>query len=126
MKLLSVNNIILLHEKLIKATGGSFGTRDIGLIESALNRGLMTYDKIDLYPSIIEKIAVITHSLISNHGFIDGNKRIGIAVMIMLVKINNIEIAYSQQELIDLGLKTAAGLLKEKDISNWIEKHMKD
>lgn len=86
----------------------------------------MTYDGKDLYPSIIEKIAVATHSLISNHGFVDGNKRVGVAVMLILLKMNNIKVEYTQQELIDLGLKTAEGLMKEKDILNWIKKHMKN
>lgn len=66
IRVLSVTNIILFHEKIIKETGGSPGVRDIGLIESAISRPFMTYDGIDLYPSIIEKIAVIAHSLISN------------------------------------------------------------
>jgi death-on-curing protein len=86
----------------------------------------MTYDGKDLYPTIIDKIAVITYSLIHNHGFVDGNKRIGIAVMIILLKMNNIKVYYTQQELIDLGLKTAEGLMKEKDILNWIKERVKD
>jgi death-on-curing protein len=126
MKTLSVENIILFHEKIIKETGGSAGVRDRGLIESALNRAFMTYDGKDLYPTIIDKIAVITYSLINNHGFVDGNKRIGIAVMIILLKMNNIKVYYTQQELIDLGLKTAEGLMKEKDILNWIKERVKD
>ncbi|WP_422449107.1 type II toxin-antitoxin system death-on-curing family toxin [Thermoanaerobacterium sp. DL9XJH110] len=126
MKTLSVENIILFHEKIIKETGGSAGVRDRGLIESALNRAFMTYDGKDLYPTIIDKIAVITYSLINNHGFVDGNKRIGIAVMIILLKMNNIKVYYTQQELIDLGLKTAGGLMKEKDILNWIKERVKD
>lgn len=126
MRFLSIENIILFHEKIVRETGGSSGIRDRGLIESALNRAFMTYDGKDLYLSINEKIAVIAHSLISNHGFIDGNKRIGVAVMVILLKMNNIKIVYTQQELIDLGLKTAEGLMKEKDILNWISKHLID
>lgn len=126
MRTLSIENIILFHGKVIKETGGSHGIRDRRLVESALNRAFMTYDGKDLYPSIIEKIAVITHSLISNHGFVDGNKRVGVAVMLILLKMNNIKVEYTQQELTDLGLKTAEGLMKEKDILNWIKKHMKN
>jgi len=72
MTFLRVENVIMFHEKIIKETGGSAGIRDRGLIESALNRAFMTYDGKDLYPSIFEKISVIAHSLISNHGFVDG------------------------------------------------------
>ncbi len=124
MKFLSIGNIILFHEKIVKKTGGSLGIRDKGLIESALNRAFMTYDCKDLYMSIIEKIAVIAHSLISNHGFVDGNKRIGVAVMVILLKMNNIKVSYTQKELIDLGVRTAEGLMKEKDILNWINEHI--
>jgi death on curing protein len=126
IRVLSIENIIIFHEKIIKETGGSPGVRDIGLIESAISRPFITYDGRDLYPSIIEKIAVIAHSLIGNHGFIDGNKRIGVAVLLILIKMNNISISYTQQELIDLGLKTAEGIMKEKDILNWIETHIND
>lgn len=125
MKVLSIENIILFQEKIIYETGGSAGIRDVGLIESALNRAFASYDGIDLYSSIIDKISAITHSLVGNHGFIDGNKRIGVSVMILLLKINNVKVYYSQKELIDLGLKTAEGLMKEKDISNWINDHIK-
>jgi death-on-curing protein len=87
--------------------GGSAGIRDLGLSESALNRAFASYDGIDLYPSIIDKISAITHSLVGNYAFIDGNKRIGMSVMILLLKINNVNVHCTQKELIDLGLKTA-------------------
>lgn len=123
---LKIKNVIIFHEKIIKETGGSEGIRDRGLIESALNRPFMTYDGKDLYPSIIEKISVIGHSLISNHGFVDGNKRIGVAAMVIMLKMNNVKVCYTQQELINLGLRTAEGYMKEKDILNWIKEHIKD
>ena len=126
MKVLSLENVIIFHEKIIIESGGSAGTRDECLIESALNRAFASYDGIDLYPNIIDKISAITHSLVGNHGFIDGNKRIGVAVMVLLLKMNSIKIYYTQKELIELGLKTAEGLMDEKDISNWINEHIVD
>lgn len=125
MKMISIENLILFNKKIIKETGVSTGIRDISLIDSALNRALTTYNEQDLYPSIIEKISVITYSLINNHAFVDGNKRIGVATMILLLKINNINIQYTQKELIDLGLKIAEGLIKENDIVNFIKEHIK-
>lgn len=101
----------------------SDGVRDLGLIESALNRGFITFDGKELYESTGMKIAVIAHGLMKNHGFIDGNKRIGVAVMILLLKLNNITIKYSQQELINLGLRTTEGKYNENDILAWIESH---
>ncbi|GLC30190.1 type II toxin-antitoxin system death-on-curing family toxin [Clostridium omnivorum] len=123
MELLDIENIILFHKKIVSKTGGSEGIRDLGLIESALNRALMTFDGKELYESPEMKIYVIAYGLISNHGFVDGNKRIGIAVMILLLKMNAIMITYIQQELIVLGLAVAEGKFKEKDILEWIERH---
>jgi death-on-curing protein len=123
MEFIDIENILLFHKKIVSKTGGSDGVRDLGLIESALNRGFMTFDGRDLYESIEMKISVISHGLIRNHGFIDGNKRIGVAVMILLLKLNDIEIRYSQQELIDLGLGVAEGKLNENHILEWIERH---
>lgn len=83
----------------------------------------MTFDGKELYESVEMKISVIAYGLISNHGFIEGNKRIGIAVMILLLKMNYIMITYTQQELIVLGLDVAEGKFKEKDILEWIKRH---
>ena len=123
METIDLKNILKFHEKIVNSTGGSDGIRDIGLIESALNRGFVTFDEQELYESIEMKIAVIAHGLIRNHGFVDGNKRIGVAVMILLLKLNSIILRYTQQELIDLGLGVAEGKLNEDDIFNWIERH---
>lgn len=72
------------------------------MIESAINKPFQTFDGKDLYDSIDEKVAAVTFSLIKNHGFIDGNKRIGVSVMLFLLKLNNIEIKYTQQDWIKL------------------------
>lgn len=123
MEFIDLDNVILFHKKIVNKTGGSDGVRDLGLIESALNRGAMTFDGRELYEGTEMKISVITHGLIRNHGFIDGNKRIGVAVMILLLKLNNILIRYSQQELIALGLGVAEGKFNENDILSWIKRH---
>jgi death on curing protein len=123
MESIDIESILIFHKKIVSKTGGSYGVRDLGLIESALNRGIMTFDGRELYECTEIKIAVITHGLIRNHGFVDGNKRIGVAVMILLLKLNNILIRYSQQELIDLGLMVALGKLNENDIFEWIQMH---
>jgi death-on-curing protein len=124
MRCLSIENILVFHKKIINETGGSLGIRDKGLVESALNRAFATYDGKDLYSSDTDKISVIAHSLICNHGFVDGNRRIGISVMLILLKMNNIKVKYTQKELVELGLKTAEGILKDRDILNWINNHI--
>lgn len=123
MESINLQNLLLFHKKITNNTGGSYGIRDLGLIESALNRGFMTFDGEDLYETTELKIAVISYGLITNHGFMDGNKRIGVATMLLLLKLNDIKIRYSQQELIDLGLGVAEGKLNERDILKWIERH---
>ena len=123
MKTISLEELLVFHRKIIEKTGGSKGIRDLNLIESALNRAFVTFESKDLYKDVIDKIAAITYGLIQNHGFVDGNKRIGIAVMLFLLKLNELKIRYSQKELIKLGLGIADGLITEENLRNWIRHH---
>ena len=123
MKAISLEELLVFHRKIIEKTGGSKGIRDLNLIESALNRAFVTFESEDLYKDIIDKIAAITYGLIQNHGFVDGNKRIGIAVLLFLLKLNELKIRYSQEELIKLGLGIADGLITEENLRNWIRHH---
>ncbi len=123
MNTLTLDQLILFHEKIVAKTGGSAGVRDVGLIESALRKAEATFGGQDLYETDIQKISVIAYSLIKNHGFVDGNKRIGVAIMLLLLKMNMITISYTQQELVDLGLKVADGTYNEVDVENWISEH---
>lgn len=125
IRLLSVNEIMVLHRKLIEQTGGGYGVRDQGLIESAVNRASVTFDGQDLYRSDQDKIAAITYGIINNHGFIDGNKRLGIAAMLLLARLNGIQLEYSQSELVSLGLNIADGKLDETGIVDWLANHKK-
>lgn len=122
---LSVANIILVHKKLIDQTGGSHGIRDMNLVESAISRTVATFDGNDLYETIEDKIAAITFSLVNNHGFVDGNKRVGIAVMLLLLKLNTYTMQYSQEELIVMGISIADGRMNEASIKEWINQHEK-
>src|SRR5699024_4294564 len=104
-------------------TGGSTGIRDLSVIESALYKAFQTFDGKDLYEGELKKIVAIAYALISNHGFVDGNKRIGVSVMLLLLKLNGYHIEYSQEKLVKLGLKTAEGIYTEENIEQWIIKH---
>lgn len=123
MKTIAIQEVLRFHKNIIEKTGGSDGIRDYSLIDSALNRAFATFDGKDLYESVIDKIAAVTTSLIKNHGFIDGNKRIGVAVMLLLLKLNHIKINYTQSDLIKFGLSVASGKLHEQEVKQWIEKH---
>jgi death-on-curing protein len=125
MKSIRYDQVVILHNKLISKTGGMTGIKDSGLIKSALERHKATFDGIDLYPSTLEKISVTTVSLVSNHGFVDGNKRIGVTALLLLLKLNNYVLEYTQNELINLGLSLAKGHVKEKELLQWINNHLK-
>ena len=124
MKGIEVEDVLIFHRKIIEQTGGSDGIRDISLIESALNRALSTFNDNDFYKEIEAKISVMTYGLIKNHEFVDGNKRIGVSAMLLLLKLNGIKIKYSQNELVNFGLGIADGSMDENDIKQWIIKHI--
>lgn len=123
MIFLTVDEIIEFHSKLVSRTGGSDGVRDRGLVESAVYNTSSGFGDEEFYPTLEEKSARLMYSLVNNHAFVDGNKRIGVFVMLVTLKINGIELVYSQKELVDLGLKTADGTLNYEDIFKWINKH---
>jgi len=123
MKIITIDQLLIYHQKIMEATGGANGVRNQGLIESALGKGKQTFDGKELYPGLTRKVSVVTFSLIKNHGFVDGNKRIGVAVMLLLLRLNGYSIRYSQEELVQLGLGTAEGKLTEQDIEEWIVRH---
>ena len=124
MILISKEQVFKIHTSLIKETGGIDGIRDENLLDSALNSPFQTFDTKDLYPEISDKAAQLSFSIIKNHPFLDGNKRIGVHIMLVFLTLNNIKLLYSQKELIDLGLKIADSSFSRDDIKNWIEKRM--
>lgn len=123
MIILTKEEILLLHAKLIRKTGGLSGVRDIGLLESAIVNCMQTFDEVELYPTIIEKAAITAFSLCKNHPFIDGKKRIAVLTMLMILRLNQVEISYTQQELIDFGLSIADNTLNYDGVVDWIESH---
>ena len=125
MILLTKDEIIKIHQKLIDRTGGSQGLRDEGLLESAIYSAEMQYEDIEQYPTAEEKAARLCFSLTNNHAFVDGNKRIGVVVMLMTLRLNNISLAYSQSELFRLGLSVAKGESEYESILTWINEHKK-
>ncbi len=120
---ISVEQVIAVHLQLIAETGGSDGILDRGLLESALWSPFQSFGREELYPSIQHKAAQMCYALIANHPFIDGNKRIGVHVMLVFLKVNGFDLEYTQEELIFLGLNVAQGSLKAEDIFQWIVEH---
>lgn len=117
---LSKEKVMLLHTIITAETGGDPGIRDIALLESALESAYATFDGVALYPTKQEKGARIGYSLISNHAFVDGNKRIGIFIMLIFLEVNGIKLRPTNDELARVGLAVAAGEMKYKDLLDWI------
>lgn len=122
---LSKEQVILLHQRLIEATGGSSGIRDEGMLESALSNPFQSFGDVELYPSIQAKAAQLCFGIVKNHPMIDGNKRLGTHVMLVFMALNGYELSYTQQELSSIILDLAAGKIGHETILQWIISHQK-
>lgn len=115
--------VIVLHSHLISLTGGSDGIRDESLLESAIEAPFQAFGGTEAFPSLLQKAARLGYGLIKNHAFIDGNKRIGVHCMLVFLALNKIELEYTQDELSDVVIKTAASELNFEDLLQWIIDH---
>lgn len=117
----TVGDVLRMHEKLIARTGGAPGVRSLPLIESAVQRFYAAYGGHEAYTTIEDKAAAVACGLIQNHGFVDGNKRIGAGIMLLILEQNHVRIKYAQRELIDLALAVADGRNDVQDVVTWIK-----
>ena len=120
MIMLSTERIKHLYEKMVEATGGLSGLKDEKALDSALSAAFQTFDGVELYPSITAKIARIAYGLVSNHPFMDGNKRIGTYVMLVLLELHNINIEFSDEDVVRIGLELASGKMNDKQLLEFI------
>ena len=125
MILLTADEVIGLHAKLIERTGGSHGLRDRNLLESAIFSAQAIFDNEEAYPTTEEKAARLCYSITNNHAFVDGNKRIGVFTMLMTLNLNSVKISYTQAELVTLGLSVADGSYDCKAVLDGIINHKK-
>ncbi|KXB09096.1 death-on-curing protein [candidate division MSBL1 archaeon SCGC-AAA385M11] len=124
MRYLSLPEILELHDRIIETTGGARGIRDIRALESAINQPRLTFDRTDLYPTIIAKAAALCFFLVMNHPFVDGNKRIGHAAMETFLILNGFEIEASIDEQEKIFLDLASGKLNREEFTSWLNKHV--
>ncbi len=117
---LTLEQLISLHSDISHHANGLDGVRDNNLLESALLSPLQSFGGIELFPTVNEKLARLCVGLTQNHPFLDGNKRIGVHAMLVLARLNNIKLNYSQQELIDLSLGLASGEIGFEECLTWI------
>lgn len=115
--------VIMLHEQIIKETGGEIGLRDEPLLESALLSPFQSFDDKDLFPSIQAKAARLGYGIIKNHPFADGNKRIGTHLMLLFLYFNNVELSYTQEELSEVILMVASSEKTCENLLDWIIEH---
>jgi death-on-curing protein len=118
---LNLEDVLRLHGEAIRKHGGSSGVRDLGLIDSAASQPQATFAGHELYPSLPEKAAALGFSLIANHGFIDGNKRVGLAAMDVFLRMNGQKIVASADDLERAILDVASGRSTREQLAAWIE-----
>ena len=121
---LTVAEVIELHEMVVAQSGGGMGIREMGGLESAVAQSQMTFGGIDLYPTLEDKAASLAFSLVMNHPFVDGNKRIGHAAMETFLMLNGHEIDAGIDEQEDVFLKLAAGAFKQEVFTAWVTSHV--
>ena len=119
----SKEKVLLLHKMLAEATGGGVGVRDEALLDSALEAAYAGFGEKEFYPTKEEKGARLGYALISNHAFVDGNKRIGVYVMLSFLEMNGIRIACTDDELVHVGLSVADGSMQYEELLQWVLEH---
>lgn len=125
MKYLHYKQTLFIYRKIIQATGGTLGLRDEGLLRSALVRPRMTFGGKDIYPTLFEKVAVLGYSLIKNHPFVDGNKRLAFEAMDITLRMNGYRISASLDKKYNFVLDIAQGKIDETEIASWLKKNSK-
>ncbi len=122
---LKKHQVLNLHKQLIDTTGGISGVRDENMLISALETPFQSYEGQELYPSIQAKAARLCYGLVKNHAMIDGNKRIGVHVMLVFLALNGVELQYTQKELYSIILELASSKIEYPELLKWIIEHQK-
>ena len=124
MRYLTVDEVLVIYDQVMRETGGKVGIHDLSGLESAIAQPRMTFGGQELYPTLVEKAAALGYSLIQNHPFIDGNKRVGHAAMELYLFLNGHEIKASVDEQYEIILKVAAGEIKCEAFTIWLSTHI--
>lgn len=125
MRYLALSEVVELHRRLLEATGGAAGIRDLGALESAIAQPKMTLAGVDLYPTLVEKAAALCLSLVENHPFVDGNKRVGHAAMETFLVLNGAEVDAGVDDQERVMLDLAAGRIDRGQLADWLRQHLK-
>src|SRR5437588_8304976 len=124
IRYLTLEEVLELHRLALEQSGGQDGVRDLGGLESALAQPQMTFAGQELYPGLAEKAAALGFSLVCNHPFVDGNKRVGHAAMETFLVLNGWELVAGIDEQEQIILRLAAGSLKREEFTAWVQSHL--
>jgi death-on-curing protein len=124
MRYLTLNEVLELYRLVMAQSGGAVGIHSLGALESALAQPRMTFEGEELYPTIVDKASILGFSLIENHPFVDGNKRIGHAAMETFLVLNGFELAASVDEQEKVILQVASGKLGQDKFTDWPRAHL--
>jgi death-on-curing protein len=123
MRYLTVEQVLFIHSRLITETGGTHGVRHLGSLQAAVERPKATFEGRDLYPDLFSKAAAMLKSLVSNHPFLDGNKRTGITAIAMFLQMNGRKLSVSNPELVAFTLQVSVSQLGLEEIAEWLRAH---
>jgi death-on-curing protein len=125
MRYLTLREVVELHRRVLQATGGASGIRDVGVLASAIAQPKATFGSADLYPTLFEKAAALCFSLVQGHPFVDGNKRVGHAAMETFLVLNGTEMDAPVDDQERLMLDLAAGRIGRAHLTDWLRQHLK-
>lgn len=120
---LTKNEVLEIHRWSLQAFGGLDGILNLGMLESALASPQASFGGVEAYPTLFEKAAALAFSLVRNHPFADGNKRVGFWAMATFLEINGYELSSNQQEGANVFLELAAGQLSREQLVEWTTNH---
>ncbi|MCI0437693.1 MAG: type II toxin-antitoxin system death-on-curing family toxin [Chloroflexi bacterium] len=124
MRYLTLAEVLALHRLIVEQTGGAAAVRDLGALESAVAQPRMTFEGRDLYATLAEKAVALGFSIIQNHPFVDGNKRVGHAAMETFLVLNGRELRASIDESERVVVDVASGKCSRGQFLRWVEEHL--
>lgn len=122
--MITLREVLVIHQVLVDRFGGAQGVRELGILESAINRPYQTFDQLELYPTAVDKAAAIFESIITNPPFVDGNKRTAYVLMRLTLMSFNNDIKATQAEKYDFVINAARGEIRYDQIRAWISNHL--
>lgn len=120
----SVEQLLRLHARQVERFGGSPGLRDRGGLESAAARPAMTFGGDDLFPDLAAKAAALMHSLVTNHPFVDGNKRLGASAAELFLVVNGAGLNALDAELEETTMSVARGEMEVEPLTIWFRQRI--